>query len=855
MPDGSFNGIDLNDAKQQRPDLPLHDLDDLKRRLADRAAEIYPDLFPWGRISSDRRQLRMANVRGDAPRGEGSCVIDLNGQYAGCIRDWSTEERGDQLDAIGYATGLKGHALFEYVANLVGTTPSKPNGRVNGHTNAHDKNNDWQHEIAYIKQGCIPITGTLGETYLKNRGLDLPDCPDLLFHELLTDYGAKRGRPGIVAVIRDPVTGAETGGIHRTFLADDGSGKAPIEKPKKMLGPSTGVVMLAPMGSDGTLGTGEGIETSLAGGKIFDVPAWAALSAGNLRRFQFPRGLKKLLIFADRGKDGEAAANELYRRAVEANVEAIIVWPKSDDDFAEDLKQGYCAADYDIGAPPEPPLDPDEVQATLPPEPEIIPPPRTEAELIEAAQKVNRGDTAEIGQILRGCVNLDALSQQRVLDVVKSQTGLGLTVLKAQIKSFRQEAGKLSRSAGPRGAWIDKLKLKDNFEPQPNLFNVAIALRHDEAWRGVIGRNEFTGRIQLLQPPRWHCGAWMGQRDWTDDDDLKATEWVQNAEICAPKQVVADAVESVANENPFHPVRDWLNDLQWDGTSRLDHWLQTYCGVEDTAYSRAVAARYLISAVARVFQPGCKADCALILEGDQGIGKSTMLRVLFDPWFTDEIADLGSKDSAMQLAGVWCIEMAELDALRGAEVSRIKAFLTRTNDRYRPPYGKRVIDVARQCVFAGSVNEAEYLRDATGGRRFWPVRCSKADWAGVHAVREQLWAEAVVRYRGRELWHLYEKELVDEAAEEQAARQSRHPWTEPIGSWLNLKGNEKLVWEGVTTGQVLRDGLMKNQDTWTEGDATAVGRCLRQLGWLPQQVRIGKERERRYKPRKPNAKP
>jgi putative DNA primase/helicase len=853
MPDGSFKGIDLNGAEEQRPDLPLHDLDDLKRRLADGAAEIYPRLFRHSRITADRRELRMANVHGDAPHGEGSCVVELDGEYAGCIRDWNTDEHGDQLDTIRYATGLEGRALFEYAANLVGATPTKPNGRVNGHTNGHDKKNNWQHEIAYIKQGCIPITGTLGETYLKNRGLDLPDCSDLLFHELLTDYGAKRGRPGIVAVIRDPMTGTETGGIHRTFLADDGSGKAPIEKPKKMLGPSIGVVMLVPMRQDGTLGIGEGIETSLAGGKLFNVPAWAALSAGNLRRFQFPPGLKRLFIFADRGKDGEAAANELYRRAVEAKIEAIIVWPKSDDDFAEDLKQGYRAADYE-DAPSEPPLDPDEVQATTP-EPEIIPPPRTEAELIEAAQKVNRGDTAEIGQILRGCVNLDALSQQRVLDVVKSQTGLGLTVLKAQIKSFRQEAGKLSRSAGPRGAWIDKLKLKDNFEPQPNLFNVAIALRHDEAWRGVIGRNEFTGRIQLLQPPPWHCGAWMGQRDWTDDDDLKATEWVQNAEICAPKQVVADAVESVANENPFHPVRDWLNDLQWDGTSRLDHWLQTYCGVEDTAYSRAVAARYLISAVARVFQPGCKADCALILEGDQGIGKSTMLRVLFDPWFTDEIADLGSKDSAMQLAGVWCIEMAELDALRGAEVSRIKAFLSRTNDRYRPPYGKRVIDVARQCVFAGSVNEAEYLRDATGGRRFWPVRCSKADWAGVHAVREQLWAEAVVRYRGRERWHLYEKELVDEAAEEQAARQSRHPWTEPIGSWLNLKGNEKLVWEGVTTGQVLRDGLMKNQDTWTEGDATAVGRCLRQLGWLPQQVRIGKERERRYKPRKPNAKP
>jgi len=232
-----------------------------------------------------------------------------------------------------------------------------------------------------------------------------------------------------------------------------------------------------------------------------------------------------------------------------------------------------------------------------------------------------------------------------------------------------------------------------------------------------------------------------------------------------------------------------------------------------------------------------------------------MLRVLFEPWFTDEIADLGSKDSAMQMAGVWCIEMAELDALRGADVSRIKAFLSRTNDRYRPPYGKRVVDVERQCVFAGSVNEAEYLRDPTGGRRFWPVHCSRADWAGVHAVREQLWAEAVARYQRREQWHLFEKELVDQASEEQAARQSRHPWTEPIGSWLNRRGNENFASEGVTTGQVLRDGLEKSQDTWTDKDAIAIGKCLRQLGWKPEQVRVGTQRERRYKPDNRNDNP
>jgi putative DNA primase/helicase len=245
MPDGNFP-IDLNDAQQQRPDLQLHDLDDLKRRLADRAAEIYPRLFPHGRISNDRRELRMANIHGDAPRGEGSCIIELCGRYAGCIRDWSTDERGDQLDAIGYATGLEGRALFEYAARLVGdATPAIAKRKVNGHANGHDKAAVEEIKTALmvedIKARCVPPAGTKGETYFQARGLDLPETEDVWFHPDLTEWtGSNVGYswPGIVSIIRNPVTGEETGGIHRIFLAHDGSGKAPIEKPKRCLGPS-----------------------------------------------------------------------------------------------------------------------------------------------------------------------------------------------------------------------------------------------------------------------------------------------------------------------------------------------------------------------------------------------------------------------------------------------------------------------------------------------------------------------------------------------------------------------------------------------------------------------------------------
>ena len=181
---------------------------------------------------------------------------------------------------------------------------------------------------------------------------------------------------------------------------------------------------------------------------------------------------------------------------------------------------------------------------------------------------------------------------------------------------------------------------------------------------------------------------------------------------------------------------------------RLDTWLITLSRHRQHDYVRAVGARWLISAVARVFHPGAKADCALILEGPQGIKKSTALSVMAQPWFTDRLSDLGSKDAAMETKGVWIIEIAELDTMSRAEVSAIKAFMSRTHDRFRPPYGKRLVDLPRQCVFAGSINpEGGYLKDATGGRRFWPVVCGQIDIDALARDRDQLWAEARDRFR------------------------------------------------------------------------------------------------------------
>ena len=182
------------------------------------------------------------------------------------------------------------------------------------------------------------------------------------------------------------------------------------------------------------------------------------------------------------------------------------------------------------------------------------------------------------------------------------------------------------------------------------------------------------------------------------------------------------AVLAVAHENRFDPVREYLEGLTWDRVPRIGKWLATYLSAEDTDYASAVGKRWLISCVARAILPGCKADSALIFEGNQGEGKSTAFTTLGGPWFSDELAAIGTKDSALQLSGAWIIELSELDALTKARASTVKAFLSRRVDRFRPPYGRRVIEQPRSCVFCGTVNHSQYLEDETGGRRFWPVK-------------------------------------------------------------------------------------------------------------------------------------
>lgn len=373
-----------------------------------------------------------------------------------------------------------------------------------------------------------------------------------------------------------------------------------------------------------------------------------------------------------------------------------------------------------------------------------------------------------------------------------------------------------------------------------NLANVALILARDPSWAGCLAFDEFAGRVTLLKCPPSHAGL-RGEhwpRAWRDADDVRVALWLQRQwKIEAGPELVAHAVVAVAFENRAHPVREYLEGLAWDGTPRLARWLTTYLGVRETDYSRAVGAFMLRAAVARVLTPGCKVDTMLVLQGEQGAYKSTAIKVLCGaPWFTDDLSDFGSKDAAMQLRGVWFVEVPELGGMVRAEVERVKAFFSRAVERYRTAYGRHVEDQPRQCVFFGTTNADTYLKDETGNRRFWPVLCGAVGAIDLEAIardRDQLWAEAVADIKAGERWYLDKikdaKALKQSQLAQEAVRE-RDAWESCILAYL-----DKYTPVFVTSAELLGSAIGLEQARWGVADQRRVGAIMRGLRWLRRQ--------------------
>ena len=389
--------------------------------------------------------------------------------------------------------------------------------------------------------------------------------------------------------------------------------------------------------------------------------------------------------------------------------------------------------------------------------------------------------------------------------------------------------------------WKDRLLMGGGNDPHPlaNVHNAIIALQYAPDWQGVLHQDESALEIVARSAPPWDDARSL-PFTWTDTDDVAAAAWMQRQGIAVGKDIVSQAVQRVARDRCFHPIRDYLDSLVWDEEIRLEEFANVYLGAEPSEYVEAVGLRFFLGAVARIYEPGAKVDTCIILEGPQGSLKSSALRALGEPWFTDELADLGSKDAAMQMRGKWIIELPELDAMQKTEVARIKSFMSRSVDRYRPPYGRRVITVPRECVFAGTVNHSVYLKDETGGRRFWPIKTGRIDLATLKHDRDQLWAEARVRYQVGTAWWLDSAELNRLAAHEQSARYEPDPWDQRITAFVESKTT-------VSVEEVLAKCIKKPTDHLTQSDQNRVARSLRSLGWERFRHRDGQSLSWRYR--------
>lgn len=399
----------------------------------------------------------------------------------------------------------------------------------------------------------------------------------------------------------------------------------------------------------------------------------------------------------------------------------------------------------------------------------------------------------------------------------------------------------------------------------PIAANVATLLRSHPEWRGVIAWDERAGAIRFAgEPPftiderrRTIDGADRAGTLWSDSDESRVAAWAARSTGIIVGDTVARAGARLAAESAgFDPVKDYFEALVWDGQRRLSTWLETYAHASgDLEVARGAGRAWLISAVARTFEPGCQADYMLVLEGAQGAGKSSLLRALApDPSvFQDTPLDLGSKDALQALRGLLICEMAELKSVRGAHsIEAVKAFLTSRTDRYRDSYGHTVTAWPRRCVFAGSVNPTAglgYLTDPTGARRFWPVPVGRTDVAALERDRDQLWAEAVAAYREGEPWHP-SPELTArlEAVQEERTEQDENTTT--ILVWLESKAaRDALRRQGfLTVTEVAMGALGVSRDRVDRGVQTRIGASLSRLRWRAERPMIRGIRVTLYRP-------
>ncbi|MBO1077058.1 virulence-associated E family protein, partial [Roseomonas marmotae] len=433
---------------------------------------------------------------------------------------------------------------------------------------------------------------------------------------------------------------------------------------------------------------------------------------------------------------------------------------------------------------------------------------------------------------------------------VKRITGMRPTPAKAE---------KALRPSTSGDGWLGQLEVDQDGRISAVVTNAVVVLSEDPVWRGVLAYDELARSIVLMRPIPIHGEGSLEDdfdepQPWSDDDTTRARIYLQRVKILVSQEDTFRAVRLAALKNHFNPLVKYLKGLVWDGKWRLDTWLIDYCKAEDTQFVRDVGRMTLLGAVARAFNPGCKLDNMLVLEGDQGARKSTAIAILGGRWFSDSVPPL-EKDEvrlSMSLHGKWIIEHAEMASIRKPQVEEVKSFLTRQTEEYVPKYGRVRVREPRSCIFIGSCNPdgAGYLRDPTGARRFWPVKVGdEIDTDALRRDRDQLFAEAEFRlnFEKEPYWPSSEWQRIYAKPEQEKREEEDDGWIDLIRDWLegsagtliDEHGNEvrKDPITRTTTQEVLSKAVGMAPAAIDPRSQSRAARAMTKLGWVRKKVR------------------